>query len=103
MARPRKEQELDIARRAIDETIRLLSERGDLDVPLTAVAHAIGCTAPALYGHFRNKSALLRAVREEGFKADFWDLRPVLLPIDTGAVQARRMLSRLIRQEAPAA
>lgn len=41
MARPRKEQELDIARRAIDETIRLLSERGDLDVPLTAVAHAI--------------------------------------------------------------
>lgn len=67
MARPRKEQELDIARRAIDETIRLLSERGDLDVPLTAVAHAIGCTAPALYGHFRNKSALLRAVREEGF------------------------------------
>ena len=67
MARPRKEQELDIARRAIDETIRLLSERGDLDVPLTAVAHAIGCTAPALYGHFRNKSALLRAVRDEGF------------------------------------
>lgn len=67
MARPRKEQGLDIARRAIDETIRLLSERGDLDVPLTAVAHAIGCTAPALYGHFRNKSALLRAVREEGF------------------------------------
>ena len=67
MARPGKEQELDIARRAIDETIRLLSERGDLDVPLTAVAHAIGCTAPALYGHFRNKSALLRAVREEGF------------------------------------
>lgn len=36
-------------------------------------------------------------------EADFWDLRPVLLPIDTGAVQARRMLSRLIRQEAPAA
>ena len=45
MARPRKEQELDIARRAIDETIRLLSERGDLDVPLTAVAHAIGLSS----------------------------------------------------------
>ena len=67
MARPRKEQELDIAGRAIDETIRLLAERGDLDVPLTAVASAVGCTAPALYGHFRSKSALLRAVREEGF------------------------------------
>lgn len=47
MARPRKEQELDIARRAIDETIRLLSERGDLDVPLTAVAHAIGDRVPS--------------------------------------------------------
>lgn len=67
MARPRKEQELDIAGRAIDETIRLLAERGDLDVPLTAVASAVGCTAPALYGHFHSKSALLRAVREEGF------------------------------------
>ncbi|WP_231564785.1 TetR/AcrR family transcriptional regulator [Paracoccus halophilus] len=67
MARPRKEQELDIARRAVDETIRLLAERGGFDVPLTAVAQAVGCTAPALYGHFRNKNALLRAVREEGF------------------------------------
>lgn len=67
MARPRKEQELDIARRAVDETIRLLAERGDLDVPLTAVAQAIGCTAPALYGHFHDKSALLCAVRNEGF------------------------------------
>ena len=78
MARPRKEQELDIARRAIDETIRLLSERGDLDVPLTAVAHAIGCTAPALYGHFRNKSALLRAVRETDRR--FNRMRPSIAP-----------------------
>ena len=68
MARPRKEQELDIARRAVEETIRLLARRGDLDVPLTAVALAVGCTAPALYGHFRNKNALLRAVRDEGFE-----------------------------------
>lgn len=67
MARPRKEQELDIARRAVEETIRLLAQQGDFDVPLTAVAQAVGCTAPALYGHFRNKNALLRAARDEGF------------------------------------
>jgi len=67
MARPRKEQELDIPRRAVEETIRLLAQQGDFGVPLTAVAQAVGCTAPALYGHFRNKNALLRAVREEGF------------------------------------
>lgn len=67
MARPRKELELDIGRRAVAETIRLLAQRGDFDVPLTEVAWAVGCTAPALYGHFRNKNALLRAVRDEGF------------------------------------
>ncbi|KFI26330.1 TetR family transcriptional regulator [Haematobacter missouriensis] len=67
MARPRKEQELDIARRAVEETIRLLAQQGDFDVPLTSVAQAVGCTAPALYGHFRNKNALLRAARNEGF------------------------------------
>lgn len=67
MARPRKAQELDIGRRAVEESIRLVAQRGDFDVPLAAVAQAIGCTAPALYGHFRNKCALLRAVRDEGF------------------------------------
>lgn len=67
MARPKKEQELDIARRAVEETIRLLAQQGDFGVPLTAVAQAVGCTAPALYGHFRNKNALLRAARDEGF------------------------------------
>lgn len=68
MARPRKEQELDIARRAVEETIPLLARRGDFDVPLAEVAQAVGCTAPALYGHFQNKNALLRAVRDEGFR-----------------------------------
>ena len=68
MARPRKEQELDIARRAVEETIRLLAVRGDFDVPLSEVAQAVGCTAPALYSHFRNKNALLRAARDEGFR-----------------------------------
>lgn len=68
MARPRKEQELDIARRAVEETIRLLAVRGDFDAPLSEVAQAVGCTAPALYSHFRNKNALLRAARDEGFR-----------------------------------
>lgn len=49
MARPRKEQELDIARRAVEETIRLLAERGDFDVPLSDVAQAVGCNAAAMF------------------------------------------------------
>ena len=67
MARPRKEDTLDIAPRAVAEMVRLLAARDDFDVPLVAVAQAVGCTPPALYGYFRNKAALLRAAREEGF------------------------------------
>lgn len=68
MPRPKKGTALDISRRAVEETIRLLGERDDFDVPLAAVAEAVGCTAPALYGHFRNKDALLRAVHDAGFR-----------------------------------
>lgn len=67
MPRPKKEEALDISRLAVEETIRLLDEREDFDVPLATVAEAVGCTAPALYGHFRNKDALLRAVHDAGF------------------------------------
>lgn len=67
MARPRKEDALDIFRSAIEQTILLIEARGDFDIPLADVAAAIGCSAPALYGHFRNKDALLRAVHDEGF------------------------------------
>ena len=31
--------------------------------------------------------------------ADFWDLKPVILPGDAGAVRARRVLRKLIREE----
>jgi len=67
MARPRKEHAIDISRSAIEKTIVLIEARGDFDIPLAEVAVAIGCSAPALYGHFRNKNALLRAVHDEGF------------------------------------
>lgn len=33
-------------------------------------------------------------------KAEFWSLKPVLLPIDIGGIQARRTLARLIVEEA---
>lgn len=67
MARPRKDQALDIRARAISETIRLLSERDARDLTLAQVAAAVGCRPPALYGHFRDKNDLLRAVHDAGF------------------------------------
>ena len=68
MGRPRKGEEIDIPRRAIEATMRLLDRRDAAAITLAEVAEAIGCRAPALYGHFANKNALLRAVHDEGFR-----------------------------------
>jgi hypothetical protein len=50
MARPRKAQELDIGRRAVEETIRLVAQRGDFDVPLTEVAKPSAALHPRFTG-----------------------------------------------------
>lgn len=42
---------------------------------------------------------LIEAQQRAMGRAKFFDLKPVLLPIDSGAVQARRVLSRLIANE----
>lgn len=68
MARPRKDEAIDIPRRAIEETVRLLSERDAARITMADVAEAVGCRAPALYNHFRNRDALLRAVHDAGFE-----------------------------------
>lgn len=67
MARPHKTQALDIPRRAIDFTIELLNEKDAAAITLAEVAARVGCRAPALYNHFRNRDALLKAVHDEGF------------------------------------
>ncbi len=68
MARPRKSDALDIPRLAVETSISLLEQGGPEALTLARVAAAVGCKAPALYTHFRNKDALLRAVHDEGFR-----------------------------------
>ena len=68
MARPRKDQQIDIPTRAIAQTISLLNARDMRDITLADVAAATGCRAPALYSYFANKDALLQAVHDEGFR-----------------------------------
>ena len=68
MVRPRKDQQIDIHGRAIEETIRLLAQRPAVDLTMQEVAAGVGCRAPALYRHFRNKDDLLRAVHDAGFE-----------------------------------
>jgi AcrR family transcriptional regulator len=68
MARPRKENEKDIPALAVAATRRLLEETGQANITMAQVAEVVGCSAPALYTHFRNRDALLRAVHDAGFE-----------------------------------
>lgn len=67
MARPKKENAIDIKGRAIDETLTLLREAPQ-SLSLSALAKRIGCSAPALYAHFKGKDELLEHARERAFR-----------------------------------
>lgn len=66
MARPRKQDALNIPERAVAVTIDLLRHDGPTFV-LTEVARRVGCSAPALYAHFSGKDHLLREVQAAVF------------------------------------
>ena len=68
MARPRKDQQIDIRPVAIAQTMHLLDSRDAADITMSDVADAVGCRAPALYAYFAGRDALLRAVHDEGFR-----------------------------------
>jgi len=61
-------------------------------------------SVPAIHGVFANEDGpMLEDVAKVMNGAEFWALKPVLLPSDAAAVRARRVLSKLIAQEqAPA-
>jgi vanillate O-demethylase monooxygenase subunit len=46
---------------------------------------------------------MVRAVRDRMAGRNFWDMRPLLLPQDSAAVQARRVMDALIAGEAAGA
>ena len=49
------------------EAIALVRERGVGELSMRALAGRIGVTAPALYAHFANREALLRACAQVGY------------------------------------
>ena len=58
-----------LRRRLIDAASELLEQVGDADrLAIRPVVAAAGVTAPSLYRHFPDKSALLRAVLEDRFE-----------------------------------
>lgn len=67
MARPRKDQAIDIPARAVEASLALLKETSLADLTLGQVAAVVGCRPPALYRYFAGKADLMRAVHDAGF------------------------------------
>lgn len=80
MARPRKDEQIDIRTEAVAAVVRLLDDgsvAGPEDITLAQVAAAIGCRAPALYSHFHNRDDLLRRAHDAGFAMLYADKQMV--------------------------
>lgn len=58
----------DLAGRILESTRDLYLEEGAGGVSMRKVAERIGVTAPAIYRHFPNKTALLQEIVAEGFQ-----------------------------------
>jgi len=58
----------DLRAAAIEAGLKLLEERRADDLGLREVARAVGVSATALYRHFPDKAAFLRALAAEGFR-----------------------------------
>ncbi len=68
MARPLKSEEKNIPALAVEAATALLEKSSLQSITMSKIAEVIGCSAPALYNHFHNKDALLRAVHDAGFQ-----------------------------------
>lgn len=57
-----------LAERILNTTRDLYLEEGEAGVSMRKVAERVGVTAPAIYRHFPNKTALLHEIVAEGFQ-----------------------------------
>jgi len=58
----------DLRRSLLEEAVRTIRDDGAAALTLRAVGARLGVSRTALYRHFADKSALLNAVSEEGFR-----------------------------------
>src|SRR5919106_3089193 len=58
----------DLSRALLEATLRTIQRDGVEAVTLRGVGRDVGVSRTALYRHFADKSALLRAVAREGFR-----------------------------------
>src|SRR6187455_2389962 len=58
----------DLRRALLQEAVRTIQTRGVEALTLRAAGQTLGVSRTALYRHFTDKAALLRAVAQEGFR-----------------------------------
>jgi AcrR family transcriptional regulator len=58
----------DLRRALLQEAVRTIQTRGVESLTLRAAGQTLGVSRTALYRHFADKAALLRAVAQEGFR-----------------------------------
>src|SRR6266542_1478214 len=58
----------DLRRALLEEAVRTIRDDGVAALTLRAVGARLGVSRTALYRHFADKSALLNAVSEDGFR-----------------------------------
>src|SRR5690349_19263411 len=79
----------DLRRALVDAALALISE-GELGTfSLREVARRAGVTPAAPYHHFKDKTALLAAVAEEGFEALRGRLEAALAPLPPNDLRGR--------------
>jgi len=67
-ARKRSYHHGDLRRALLEEAVRTIRDDGPSALTLRAVGARLGVSRTALYRHFADKSALLNAVSQEGFR-----------------------------------
>lgn len=79
--------------RFLIEALRLFSEKGYKAVSVAEIANAVGCSAPALYKHYKSKQELLLAIFEESNKGFREQMRQFKLETDDAEVIRQRLLN----------
>jgi AcrR family transcriptional regulator len=88
--RPDAYQHGDLRRALVQAGLKLLGERGVAGLSLRAAAELAGVSHAAPYRHFRDKSALVAAIAEEGFTLLTGSMRE-----EIEATRSRDLLAKL--------
>ena len=63
-----KDSDVGTKRKFMEKALMLFAEKGYEAVSVAQIASAVGCSAPALYKHYKSKQEILDTLEENGYK-----------------------------------